>query len=487
MRAIKVKAIFLFSLCALLCIAPFSYVKADDFNYDFETFDIDYTRWFAYDYFLQNGFNKGISNEISIESNVLKELVGDSVPINTNFPTYTIRWPGFHLNGTSYSSNIDTSGYYAVYDGNTYLGYFAGFYTAPQGSNNQVNALMYYTNASSGVKTAVCNSINCRLEFIDSGNNSQSTDYSNFVISPGTLSSTITPSSSSSSYNLDLNFDEQYKLLSYLYTYAQNMGISGTYTGPTAYTVSQRYSINAGETIDLLFFIRGYNQAFNNVSLYGEGSEYITLEFGRKFVGSNQLARISFTNTNIATSYFSFAIEQLRNRTITVIPIYFYSRDKMPDEMYQFYFGNKYIPYINQVINLENTQIANQLTQITNQQTQITNQNTIISRLQDLITNMTSGNQESNSAVNSQSQTNSQFDQQASALEDLEENAIDNMDSNLESTFNTNNTVLNEAGFIRSARWVRARFDNLIDNELGFVIGIFLLLGIASIFIGRNK
>ena len=53
---------------------------------------------------------------------------------------------------------------------------------------------------------------------------------------------------------------------------------------------------------------------------------------------------------------------------------------------------------------------------------------------------------------------------------------------------NMNSDLLNNQDFLNSASFVKTQFNRLLNNTiLGSLITFFLLLGLASIFIGRNK
>lgn len=513
----------IFAIILSLFLLPFSFAYADDYNYDFETYDIDYTRWFAYDYFLQNGFNDTNENVITITKEVLHEYLGNDITLTS--PSYTTTLPNLSFSNLKmFTGNYTGSGvmsqqnYLIVYDKNgNFKGYFAGFYDKDISNNSDstYGYLMYYNGSSpsaTGNTVSICED-NCRLGIQEQVDNSIFTGTINPVNSQLTFTAT---NNSSDTFSIDLN--ENYKLLSSLYTKINNGGISGTYTGPTAYNTNQRYSLQPNRPLDFIFIINGYKNNMNNISIYDGGSGNVSFQFNRQFIGSSQLVRISFTNKASESTAISFAIEQLRGLKFSVQPIWLGYRDNMPKDMYDFYYTDKYIPYfedmlsnqqvqinnestiitnqgiqitrMNTMITNQNTQITNQNTQIINQETQITNQNTIITKLTDLITQIKTGENKEKNSANQADSANSQMNDTISSYENLESNSLNNMNDSLDSLdiSNQNNNLFGNSKFIGSAKWVRDRFNELtVNNAFGYMITFSLVIGLSLTIVGKLR
>lgn len=97
------------------------------------------------------------------------------------------------------------------------------------------------------------------------------------------------------------------------------------------------------------------------------------------------------------------------------------------------------------------------------------------------------GNQGSNNSVNDNDNNNQLLDDTNSEYEAIEQQFNDNMNDSLDD-INMQSDLLSDQDFLNSASFVKTQFNRLLNNTiLGSLITFFLLLGLASIFIGRNK
>lgn len=97
------------------------------------------------------------------------------------------------------------------------------------------------------------------------------------------------------------------------------------------------------------------------------------------------------------------------------------------------------------------------------------------------------GNQGSNNSVNDNDNNNQLLDETNSEYEAIEQQFNENMNDSLDD-INMQSDLLSNQDFLNSASFVKTQFNRLLNNTiLGSLITFFLLLGLASIFIGRNK
>lgn len=107
--------------------------------------------------------------------------------------------------------------------------------------------------------------------------------------------------------------------------------------------------------------------------------------------------------------------------------------------------------------------------------------------LLDNINIIANGNQGSNNSVNDNDNNNQLLDDTNSEYEAIEQQFNENMNDSLDD-INMQSDLLSNQDFLNSASFVKTQFNRLLNNTiLGSLIIFFLLLGLASIFIGRNK
>lgn len=282
--------------------------------------------------------------------------------------------------------------------------------------------------------------------------------------------------------------------------------LRGTYSNLNQYNYKYNSVVYSGEEFIIAFMISRseINSSDLEPSIYMSSGDPLSVQVTHQDLGGYRLYKYRVINDTANTKYFDIDFQYLNGKTFSVIPIAFQSKNRLNDYVYSFLYGNRYVPYIDEIESKQNkqitnqqTQITNQQTQITNQQTQITNQNTIITRLNTLITNLTTGNSNSQAKetnMNNQASNINTFDNDfndmSSSYETLESNSLNDMTISLNSLdLNGSNYIFRNNNFLNAINFVKSEFDYYVNNftMIKNLISFSLMLGIALIILGKVR
>lgn len=419
--AIKV---FASLILALLLIAPFS-VYADDYDYEFENYNIDPWQFNAYRYWLMNGYE--LSNVRTYSSSVSELLSFGNVTFNSeyvdsNLPV-KITVPSHYITGSSTNSS------------SAYPQMFCKYFNNILPGSTQEDGQFY----------------SCRLT---------ESAYTETVQNLDNLDFTVT----------DLNAQFTSTLQSRFYTYLNygQLDTNSSYIGYTAYDSNSASTFSVGDT-DMYFMIRPnvLSMSNANISVFPQANfdgNYSVSISNLGYYSGLTLFRIRLTTDKLFTGNLS--IGRLVGRSETIYPIYFGAYDKMPDSVYEFIYGNRYVPILNQ-LHEDNISIINAINGTNDATTDAINSST--------------------SSVNSS----------ASDLNDTF-NDIETIDSSLATDFNsalngidleTNDNILVNSNLVTSLNWIKDTYAQFLTAMplLQPVIVFVLSLGIGLTLIGRLK
>lgn len=219
----------------------------------------------------------------------------------------------------------------------------------------------------------------------------------------------------------------------------------------------------------------------NSIQFYtSSGTHNFTTTTKRDSLGGFNIYDITF---NGQEGWVTFDIGVLNGKSLSnVMPIWFGSKDTMPDELYASLYGN---------INLANNYLLNDISgrlATTNQLITTNNQLTTITNnlLTQIKTLFESGNNQSQQAEQNANTQNQDLNNSTSDLENIENTLNNNFSSNLNSV-NTDVNLNNLSGFVYSANYVKNVFNRLTQYEgIELLVTYSLIIGLALLIIGRS-
>lgn len=395
---------------------PIRNVRADTYDYDFENFDIPIWQWNAYRYFMVNGYELDNYTTITLTSEEILDLSGLNLELSDN-AWFEIKVPSYYIRGASTLTQQNSPDVFCAYHGND----------LNQGTwDNQ--GFMYSCRLSSDPYTEHVNNFN-------------NMDFS-FTLDEGSavkLQSTL-----NTRFYTRLNFGEM---------------SSGTYTGFTAYDSNKASTFSKGVT-DLIFMIRPnvISLANANVSIYPQANvspNYSVTVSNLGYYSGLTMFRIRVDTDSTFTGNLS--IGRLVGRSETIYPVYFGQSSNMPDEVYTWVYGNRYVPLLQQI-------------------------DTHVTDIYNYLEGGSSAQSSADSVVSSASSTDTATNQ----LHSFEETQITQFNTSLQSV-PTSSSLLTTDGFLNGASYVRDMFDTVAVGQFRGLLSFTLIIGFALLMIGKVR
>lgn len=390
---------------------PIREVKADTYDYEFENKYLELWQIGAYRYFVQNGYQ--VTSDRTYTMTVSEMLSFGDVSLDASIDPNTpvvIRVPSHYLTGSSVQS-----------------------------STSRPNMFCSYIDYNLGTGGTQGDMFNCRLTE-SAYNETVTLDGLSFEISDfeGTFTSSLN---------------------AHMYTYLDFGEMSGTYTGYTAYDSNSASTFSVGDN-DLYFLIRPnvLSIANANVSFYPQANSVANVSTSVSNLGYySGLTLFRIRVTTDATVTGNLSIGRLVGRSENVIPIYFGRYDSMPDVVYEFLYGNRYVPILRQIDN----------------------------HVYDIY-NYLEGGSSAQSSADSVVSSASSTDTATNQLHSFEETQITQFNTSLQSV-PTSSSLLTTDGFLNGASYVRDMFDTVAVGQFRGLLSFTLIIGFALLMIGKVR
>lgn len=408
-------------------------IYADDYDLEFENHEVPIWQWGAYRYWLANGYS--IGSYRTVNSSISELLTFGDASINLDYidseTPVTISVPSHYIQGSSNTPDRPS--------GQTLIACSLIHDEQQVGTYDWTN-LAYCRLTENGYTETVNN-----LENVE------------FTIS-----------------NLNANLTATLQTRFYTYLDFGSMGV-GTYTGFSAYDSNTASTFSKGVT-DLIFMIRPnvLSQANSNISVYtNSDATFTTTITNLGYYSGLTLFRIRVDTDKTFTGNLS--IGRLVGLSETIYPIYFGLTTYIPDDLYNWLYGNRYVPILQQIdsdLNDFSTQNHEDLTQIDS------DLNSLASYLQ----GGTSANQSAQNVNSSASSTDTATNQ----LHTVEQTQIDQFTTSLNSV-PSSSSLLTTDGFLNGASYVRDMFDMVAVGQFRGLLSFTLIIGFALLMIGKVR
>ena len=208
----------------------------------------------------------------------------------------------------------------------------------------------------------------------------------------------------------------------------------------------------------------------------------------RKVFGGINFYVIKF-NANNYNGWYTIEVDWLNNKNIDIIPVFYGLGDTMSEYMYNSFVNNLLIDNNKLLKNIDitNTNIDKSTKSIDNK---MTVNNNLLTQLKTLFE---SGNAGSQSSVNSADSSNSELESSNNVFIQ-QQNSFNNQMTNNLNNINTNFNLTENQGFVQTAAWFRARFNDLTssnniqgNNAFALMINFALIMGLALTILGKIR